>query len=82
MSLDQDTLHQLLDTIRRFVRNRLMPLEEQVASTDQIPESVISEMRELGLFGLTIPEEYGGLCLLYTSPSPRDVCSSRMPSSA
>ena len=63
MSLDQDTLHQLLDTIRRFVRNRLMPLEEQVASTDQIPESVISEMRELGLFGLTIPEEYGGLGL-------------------
>ena len=49
MSLDQDTLHQLLDTIRRFVRNRLMPLEEQVASTDQIPESVISEMRELGV---------------------------------
>ena len=63
MSLDQDTLHQLLDTIRRFVRDRLMPLEEQVASTDQIPESVISEMRELGLFGLTIPEEYGGLGL-------------------
>ena len=63
MSLDQDTLHQLLETIRRFVRNRLMPLEEQVASTDQIPESVISEMRELGLFGLTIPEEYGGLGL-------------------
>ena len=63
MSLDQDILHQLLDTIRRFVRNRLMPLEEQVASTDQIPESVISEMRELGLFGLTIPEEYGGLGL-------------------
>ena len=63
MSLDQDTLDQLLDTIRRFVRNRLMPLEEQVASTDQIPESVISEMRELGLFGLTIPEEYGGLGL-------------------
>ncbi len=63
MSLDQDTLHQLLDTIRRFVRNRLMPLEEQVASTDQIPGSVISEMRELGLFGLTIPEEYGGLGL-------------------
>ena len=63
MSLDQDTLHQLLDTIRRFVRNRLMPLEEKVASTDQIPESVISEMRELGLFGLTIPEEYGGLGL-------------------
>ncbi len=63
MSLDQDTLDQLLDTIRRFVRNRLMPLEEQVASTDQIPESVISEMRELGLFGLTIPEEYDGLGL-------------------
>ena len=63
MSLDQDTLHQLLDTIRRFVRNRLMPLEEEVASTDQITESVILEMLELGLFGLTITEEYGGLGL-------------------
>jgi acyl-CoA dehydrogenase len=63
MALDRDTLDQLLDAVRRFVEERLMPLEAQVAEEDHIPEEVIDEMRDLGLFGLTIPEEYGGLGL-------------------
>jgi len=63
MALDPDTLDQLIDTVRRFVRERLVPLEAQVAREDRIPEAVIDEMRELGLFGLTIPTEYGGLGL-------------------
>ncbi len=63
MALDPDTLDQLIDTVRRFVRERLVPLEAQVAREDRIPERVIDEMRELGLFGLTIPTEYGGLGL-------------------
>ena len=63
MALDQDILDHLLETVRRFVKNRLVPLEAQVAETDQIPESIIDEMRDLGLFGLTIPEQYGGLGL-------------------
>jgi len=63
MALDETTLNQLLDTVRRFVRDRLVPLEAQVAHEDRIPPEVIQEMRELGLFGLTIPEEYGGLGL-------------------
>jgi acyl-CoA dehydrogenase len=63
MALDSDTLVQLLDTVRRFVRDRLVPLEAEVARADRIPAEVVSEMRQLGLFGLTIPDTYGGLGL-------------------
>lgn len=63
MALDAETLDQLVDTIQRFVRERLRPLESQVAREDRIPDEVVQEMREMGLFGLTIPEEYGGLGL-------------------
>ena len=63
MSLDPETLEQLRDTVRRFVSERLMPLEQQVGETDQIPGDILQEMRALGLFGLSIPTEYGGLGL-------------------
>jgi acyl-CoA dehydrogenase len=63
MALDQDTLTQLLDTVERFVTERLRPLEHRVADEDRVPDEVVAEMRELGLFGLSIPEEYGGLGL-------------------
>ncbi len=63
MALDQDTLNQLVDTLERFVRERLIPLEAQVAEEDRIPDDVIDEMKALGLFGMTIPERYGGLGL-------------------
>jgi acyl-CoA dehydrogenase len=63
MALDADTFGQLIDTIRRFVAERLRPLEAQVAENDEIPDDLIQEMKELGLFGLSIPEEYGGLGL-------------------
>lgn len=59
----QETLNLLLDSISRFVRERLVPNEELVAETDQIPAALLDEMRELGLFGLCLPEEYGGLGL-------------------
>jgi acyl-CoA dehydrogenase len=63
MALDQSTLDALLDTVRKFVRNRLVPLEAQIAREDRIPDEIVAEMRALGLFGMTIPEEYGGLGL-------------------
>ena len=66
MALDPETLEQLVGTVRRFVRERLVPLEQQVAETDEIPHEVVAEMRELGLFGLSIPEEFGGLGLSMT----------------
>jgi acyl-CoA dehydrogenase len=63
MSLDPDTLQQFLDTLDRFVRERLIPNEAQVADNDAIPPSLIQEIRDMGLFGMSIPEEYGGLGL-------------------
>jgi acyl-CoA dehydrogenase len=63
MALDADTREQLIDTVRRFVAERLRPIEAEVAENDRVPDDVLAEMRALGLFGLTIPEEYGGLDL-------------------
>jgi acyl-CoA dehydrogenase len=63
MIRDQETLNLLLDAVSRFVRERLVPAENEVAETDEIPADIVAGMRELGLFGLSIPEEYGGLAL-------------------
>jgi acyl-CoA dehydrogenase len=61
MIRDPEMLEQLLDTIRNFVKNELVPLEHEVEESNAIPEHIVSQMKALGLFGLTIPEEYGGL---------------------
>jgi acyl-CoA dehydrogenase len=63
MALDAETREQLIDTVRRFVTERLRPLEAKVAEDDAMPADVVEEMKGLGLFGLSIPEEYGGLDL-------------------
>ena len=63
MALDLDTRERLIDTVRRFVTERLRPLEAKVSEDDAIPAEVIDEMKGLGLFGLSIPEEFGGLDL-------------------
>ena len=61
--MDTESFDLLLDTLRRFVAERLRPLEARVADEDAIPDSLIAEMREMGLFGLSIPQEFGGLGL-------------------
>lgn len=58
--LDPETFASFLGTLRRFVRERLIRAEPEVIETDRIPDPLLDEMRELGLFGLTIPPEYGG----------------------
>lgn len=63
MPLDPETMKQFLDVLERFVRERLIPNEEKVAEEDQIPDDLVQEIREMGLFGMTIPEEYGGIGL-------------------
>jgi acyl-CoA dehydrogenase len=63
MIRDRETLNVLLHNIARFVRERLIPNEAVVAETDEIPADVVADMKAMGLFGLTIPEEYGGLQL-------------------
>jgi len=63
MIRDQETLSLLLDTVRRFVRERCVPAEQVAAETDEIPADIVAEMRRMGLFGFAIPQEYGGMGL-------------------
>lgn len=63
MIRDPETLNILLDALRRFVREELVPREAEVSETDRIPQDIVDSMKSLGLFGLTIPESYGGLGL-------------------
>ncbi|WP_341895829.1 acyl-CoA dehydrogenase family protein [Ferrovibrio terrae] len=61
--MDKDTLEQTRLGLRRFVREKLVPLEKQVADEDRIPDEIRRGFAEMGLYGLSIPEEYGGLGL-------------------
>ncbi|MDI6029285.1 acyl-CoA dehydrogenase family protein [Corticibacterium sp. UT-5YL-CI-8] len=63
MIRDEQIIEDLVRTVRRFVRERLVPAEAEVEASNAVPPAIIQEMRELGLFGLSIPEEYGGLGL-------------------
>jgi len=63
MPLDLETRAQLIETVRRFVRETCVPLEAKVSEDDRVPDAIVDEMRALGLFGISIPEEYGGLGL-------------------
>lgn len=61
MIRDTETLQILLDSLRQFVGEVLIPRENEVADTDTIPQDIVEQMQAMGLFGLTLPEEFGGL---------------------
>ncbi len=63
MAYDQETRDALIEMVRRFVDEQCKPIEAQVAEEDEVPQSVVDQMKELGLFGISIPEEFGGLGL-------------------
>lgn len=63
MALDPETFAVLLPAVRRFVRERLVPAENHVEEHDEVPAEIIEDMKAMGLFGLSIPEEYGGIGL-------------------
>ena len=63
MALDPETRRHFVTTLRRFVDDRLIPRESDVAESDAMPDDIVAEMREMGLFGLSIAEEFGGLGL-------------------
>ena len=58
--MDPDVFAQFIDQLERYVRERLIPAEADVVATDELPDDILAEMREMGLFGLTMPEEFGG----------------------
>ncbi len=58
-----ENLRLMRDSARRFVKNELEPISQKVEEEEKIPESVVQKMREMGFFGMSIPEEYGGMGL-------------------
>ncbi|WP_016931963.1 acyl-CoA dehydrogenase family protein [Rhodococcus sp. R1101] len=52
---------QILDTVRTFVDREIIPNAQELEHSDTYPQAIVDQMREMGLFGLMIPEEYGGL---------------------
>ena len=60
---DDDTIGEILSTVRRFIRGEVVPLEASIDETDDIPAHLRAAVRDLGLYGFAIPEEYGGLGL-------------------
>lgn len=59
--MDAETFEMFRSTIRRFTDEKLIPAEDVVEETDAVPDEIVAQMREMGLFGISIPEEYGGL---------------------
>ena len=53
MIRDQEILESILDTVRRFVAEELVPREAEVAANDAIPADIAAQMRTMGLFGMT-----------------------------
>src|SRR5512133_2721214 len=63
MALDTESFELLLVAVQRFVRERLVPAENHLEEHDEVPADIIQDMKDMGLFGLTVPEEYGGIGL-------------------
>ncbi|MGA8370701.1 MAG: acyl-CoA dehydrogenase family protein [Acidimicrobiales bacterium] len=60
---DDDVRSEIIETVRRFVANEVMPVASDMEHEDRFPTEIVAQMGELGLFGVTIPEAYGGLGL-------------------
>lgn len=58
--MDPELFEQFIGQLERYVRERLIPAEREVIETDRVPDPILAEMRDMGLFGLTVPEDYGG----------------------
>jgi alkylation response protein AidB-like acyl-CoA dehydrogenase len=74
MAVDTATFQELTDEqkaitemVRQFVDNEIIPVAEEFDHEDKFPEQIVEQMKELGLFGVTIPEEYGGMGLDLTT---------------
>ncbi len=83
--MDAALLEEILASVRSFIRDRVVPAEQEIEDTDAIPEGIRQAAKDMGLFGFAIPEEYGGLGLSmheearlvmelgYTTPSLRSM---------
>jgi len=85
--MDADIYDAFIEQLQRYVRERLIPAEDQLEELGRVPEDILAEMRDMGLFGVTMPEEYGGAGmnvsqyvgfireLAYASPAYRSIVS-------
>jgi alkylation response protein AidB-like acyl-CoA dehydrogenase len=62
-----DEQRAITEMVRQFVDNEVLPIAEEYDHEDKFPEAVVEQMKELGLFGVTIPEEHGGMGLDLTT---------------
>jgi len=67
LGMDAEVFEQFAQQLQRYVRERLIPAEPQVIAEDRVPAEILAEMREMGLFGLSVPEEYGGVGASYVA---------------
>ncbi|UVO11627.1 acyl-CoA dehydrogenase family protein [Mycobacterium sp. SVM_VP21] len=65
-SVDDDVFAEILSQTRRFVRTMVVPREQEILDTDQVPADLRQAAKDLGLFGYAIPQEWGGLGLNLT----------------
>ena len=63
MALEKESFDILLPTLQRFIQERLVPAENYLEEHDEVPADIVEDMKEMGLFGLSIPEEFGGIGL-------------------
>ncbi len=90
MAFDREIRDALIGQVRRFVEEKCVPAEADVSESDSVPQAIVDEMKNLGLFGIAVPEEYGGLaldmeteCLVamelgHTSPAFRSVAGTNI----
>jgi len=76
-----ENLRKIKETVRCFVHDELEPISQKVEEEDYIPEGIVQRMRDLGLFGISIPKKYGGLglgvlgeCLVYEELTQTNAC--------
>jgi alkylation response protein AidB-like acyl-CoA dehydrogenase len=62
-----DEQRAITEMVRQFADNEIIPVAEEFDNEDAFPEAIVEQMKELGLFGVTIPEEYGGMGLDLTT---------------
>jgi alkylation response protein AidB-like acyl-CoA dehydrogenase len=62
-----DIQRDITEMVRQFVDEQIIPNAEHYDHEDSFPEPIVEQMKELGLFGVTIPEEYGGMGLDLTT---------------
>ena len=60
---DLETRRELIETVRRFIAREVIPVASALEHADEFPTEIVEQMKAMGLFGITIPEEYGGLGL-------------------